>query len=329
MRRDGKPALHIPADFCSRFRANAYARAKLISMETPIHRPQPASPVYEVLSQSRADLEREALLGDGLRAALWRREQLEDTIYDRPTHHTLSLYLEDGYDVYLNGQPSRRGGPGKLCLLPAEHESYWRINGRIRFVHFYFTQEQFGELAVRMLDREPRLLALRQNIYWEDDRLAGLGRQLAAQHWQDSESRLNANAIGHEMLAYLLLNHSDRQRGLPVRGGLAPTLRRRALELIDHRLDGELTVGELAQALSLSEYHFARMFRESVGEAPHRWIMRRRLARARDLLSRGDLPLTVVAHRSGFSHASHLTRHFREALGVTPGIYRLWTQNRG
>ncbi|MBV8049223.1 MAG: helix-turn-helix transcriptional regulator [Paludibacterium sp.] len=297
-------------------------------METPLYRPQPASPVYEVLSHSRADLEREAQLGDGLRAALWLRETLEDTLYDRPAHHTLSLYLEDGYDVFLDGQPHRRGGPGKLCLLPAEHESYWRINGRIRFVHFYFTQEQFGAQAVRMLDAEPRTVALRQDIYLEDRRLAALARQLAAESWQDSESRLNANALGHEMLAYLLLNYSDRRRDLRPRGGLAPAQRRRVLDLIDARLGQELTVGELARELALSEYHFARMFRESVGEAPHRWIMRRRLARARRLLAHGDLPLDVVANQAGFSHASHLTRHFRTALGATPGTYRLWAQGR-
>ena len=297
-------------------------------MTPPLLRPQPARPVYEVLSQSRADLEREALLGDGLRAALWLRERLEDTIYDRPAHHTLSLYLEDGHEVYLHNQPERRGGPGKLCLLPAEHESYWRINGRIRFVHFYFTQEQFGALAVRMLDREPRAFTLRQDIYLEDRRLAALARQLAAQHWQDSESRLNANAIGHEILAYLLLNYGDRRRQLVVRGGLAPTQRRRALDLIESQLEHELTVGEIAQELSLSEFHFARMFRESVGEAPHRWITRRRLARARRLLAQGDLSLDFVASQAGFSHASHLTRHFRAALGVTPGVYRQWAQSR-
>ncbi|BEV73528.1 MULTISPECIES: helix-turn-helix domain-containing protein [unclassified Paludibacterium] len=295
-------------------------------MENLIHHPRPASPVYEVLSHSRADLEREGLLGDDLRAALWLREQLEDTHYDRPAHHTLSLYLEDGYDVHLYGRPEQRGGPGKLCLLPAEHESFWRINGRIRFIHFYFSQAQFGDLAIRMLDREPRTLSLSERIYVDDGRLATLGRQLATLTWQDNASRLEANAIGHEMLAHLLLNYSDQPRKLRIRGGLAPSQRRRALDLIEARLDSDLSIGELANELALSEYHFARMFRVSVGEAPHRWIMRRRLARARKALARGDLPLSVVANQSGFTHASHLTRHFQQALGVTPGVYRQWTQ---
>ena len=291
-----------------------------------MHIPRPASPVYEVLSRSRADLEREALLGDGLRSALWRREQLEDTLYDRPLHHTLSLYLEDGFDVYLDGEPDRRGAPGKLCLLPAGHASRWRIHGRIRFVHVYFTQEEFGQLAVRMLDREPRTVALHQRIYIEDPVLGALTSRLAGLDWTDEQSRLEANACGHELMARLLLAHSGRPAALKVRGGLAPVQRRRVLEQIEAGLDRPLSVGALADELALSAYHFARMFRVSVGEAPHRWILRRRLARARGLLASSRAPLEAIAAAAGFSHASHLVRHFRAATGVTPHAYRQWAQ---
>lgn len=293
-----------------------------------MHIPAPASPVYEVLSRSHADLEREALLGDGLRSSLWLREQLEDTIYDRPRHHTLSLYLEDGFDVHLDGQPERRGAPGKLCLLPAGHESRWRIKGRIRFVHVYFTQEEFGQLAVRMLDREPRTLELRQRIYIDDPRLAMLASRLAALDWTDRNDLLEGNALGHEMLALLLLDYTGRPATLKLRGGLGPAQRRRVLERIEAQLADPLSVGQLAAELALSEYHFARMFRCSVGEAPHRWILRRRLARARELLAGGTLPLEAVAAATGFSHASHLLRHFRTVTGVTPNAYRQWVQAR-
>jgi AraC family transcriptional regulator len=84
----------------------------------------------------------------------------------------------------------------------------------------------------------------------------------------------------------------------------------------------------LADELALSEFHFARMFRASVGEAPHRWIMRRRLDRARSLLAQGQLPLETVAAESGFSHASHLIRRLRAELGIAPGAYRKWACER-
>jgi AraC family transcriptional regulator len=293
-----------------------------------MHIPSPTSPVYEVLSRSHADLERAAELGDGMRSALWLREQLEDTIYDRPGHHTLSLYLEDGFDVHLYDEPERRGAPGKLCLLPAGHASRWRIKGRIRFVHVYFTPETLGQLAVRMLDREPRTLELHQRVYVDDPQLAALAGRLAMQDWSDANGRLEANALGHEIMARLLLDYSGRPTQAKVRGGLAPAQRRRVLELIEARLAEPLSVSMLADELALSEYHFARMFRASVGEAPHRWILRRRLARARELLAAGQWPLERIAAACGFSHASHLTRHFRAAATATPNAYRQWAQAR-
>ncbi|KZE29603.1 AraC family transcriptional regulator [Crenobacter luteus] len=280
--------------------------------------------VFDTLTRSHADLERRAPLGDGLVAALWQRNRLEDTVYRRPGHHTLSLYLEGGFGIVRRGLAEQRGAPDKLCILPAEHESYWQINGRIRFLHLYFTPEQFGALAVTMLDREPRELALNDRTYMDDERLAAQCRRLAALDWRDADGRLTGNALGHEALAHLMLTQTGRRRPLVVKGGLAPAQRRRVRELVEARLDTALTVAELAAELALSEYHFARMFRASFGLPPHAWIMRRRLERAREALARPDAPLADVAAACGYASASHLANRFRAALGVTPGDYRRW-----
>lgn len=284
--------------------------------------------VFEVLTATHADLERQALLGDGFQTALWRREQLEDVVYDRPEHHTLSLYLEDGFEVFLQGRPEQRGAPGKLCLLPAEQASTWQINGRIRFLHVYFSQQQLEHRMVRMLDREPRTLELQQRIYMQDPQLAAACSQLASLNWQALPTRLEANALSHEILSYLLLNFCGQRHHLKLRGGLSPSQRRRALDLIEAQLDSPLTLGDLAAELALSEYHFARMFRTSVGEAPHRWIMRRRLERARQALQHSHLSLPLIAHQHGFAHVSHLTRALQSQLGISPGAYRHWAQRQ-
>ncbi|MDN0085204.1 AraC family transcriptional regulator [Crenobacter sp. SG2305] len=285
----------------------------------------PALPVYETLTQSHAELERRGVLGDGLTAALWLRTQLEDTFYNRPEHHTLSLYLEGGFEIVRRDRPQcQRGAPGKLCVLPAEHESDWQVKGPIRFLHLYFPTEQFDALAVTLLDREPREMQLLDRTYMEDPMLAALCRRLAALDWDCLDGRLTGNALSHEVLAHLMLTNTARRHAVAVKGGLAPWQRRRVRELIEARLDGELTVGELAAELALSEYHFARMFRTSFGQAPHGWIMQRRLARAQSLLQTSALPLVDIAAASGFASASHLGNRFRAALGVTPGDYRRW-----
>ncbi|MND61187.1 HTH-type transcriptional activator RhaS [compost metagenome] len=64
------------------------------------------------------------------------------------------------------------------------------------------------------------------------------------------------------------------------------------------------------------------MFRESFGLPPHQYLLARRLAKARQLLRYGQLPLGEVALLCGFASASHFSNRFRQALGATPGAYR-------
>ena len=103
------------------------------------------------------------------------------------------------------------------------------------------------------------------------------------------------------------------------RGGLSPGARRRVLELIDAQLDARLSVDTLAREVGLSSAHFARAFKQTLGEAPHRFLLSRRLERARRLLEACGVQLSDVAARAGFADQAHFTRHFKRQFGVTPG----------
>ncbi|MBC7500214.1 MAG: helix-turn-helix transcriptional regulator [Herminiimonas sp.] len=280
--------------------------------------------VFNALTLSNASLVKAAPLHDGFTAALWHRSHLEDTTYQRPDHHTLSLYLDGGFDVSRRDRPGLHGAPDKICLLPAEHVSDWRIDGTIRFLHLYFTPAQFDHLAVTLLDREPRDLVLRDQTYIDDPQLVIAGRRLATLDWCDPNAQLAGNAISHEIIAHLMLNYSSRKTAVRVTGGLSAAHRRRARELIEAGLDQELSLAAMAAQLELSEFHFARMFRVSFGLPPHAWITLRRIDRARHLLAQGALGLADVAAACGFGSASHLANRFRAYTGVTPGRYRAW-----
>ena len=58
---------------------------------------------------------------------------------------------------------------------------------------------------------------------------------------------------------------------------------------------------------------------------PHHYLTQKRVERAQDLLAQTDLSLSEIACAVGFSDQSHLARHFRHTLGVTPGQFR-WAQ---
>ena len=108
-------------------------------------------------------------------------------------------------------------------------------------------------------------------------------------------------------------------RGQHVRGGLAPLVRRRVLELMHGEPAAHLTIEALAREAGLSPAHFARAFKESTGRAPHRYLMELRLDHARSLLDAADVTLSDVALRAGFADQAHFTRFFKRQFGVTPG----------
>jgi len=275
------------------------------------------------MSHTDATLERFAWLGDGIAAAVWNRNTVEQvTSYSQPGHHTLSCYLDGGYRTERGGAPGQYGQPMRLCTLPDWHESQWVVRDHLRLLHIYFMPEHFTRRAVLELDREPRELTLADRTYFENPRIVRLCQQLVANGWDDPDQLLRANELTHDALSELLRSQAIVRRDLRLRGGLAPVVRRRLADFIEAHLAEPLTLGQLAQQACLSEFHLARMFRVSFGMPPSAWIAGRRVARARDLLRTTALPLQQVAHACGYADLSHFSHRFKAALGVPPGRYR-------
>jgi AraC family transcriptional regulator len=109
---------------------------------------------------------------------------------------------------------------------------------------------------------------------------------------------------------------------IPPRGGLAPWQERRAKEIIEANLDGEIPLTQLARECGLSTGHFSRAFKDTMGIPPHQWLLRRRIENAMRLLRDQQLSLPEVALACGFSDQSHFTRVFAKLSGTSPGAWR-------
>lgn len=92
----------------------------------------------------------------------------------------------------------------------------------------------------------------------------------------------------------------------------------RARDLLDARLATGVASAELEAATGLTRYALARHFRACLGTSPYRYLVMRRLDRARALIRQGT-PLANAAIASGFADQSHMTRHFHQAYGLAPG----------
>jgi AraC family transcriptional regulator len=97
---------------------------------------------------------------------------------------------------------------------------------------------------------------------------------------------------------------------------------RRVTEYIEQNLDKELRLAELAGLVCMSPFHFARLFKRSTGEPPHRFVIQQRIARASAFLAQPEPSIAEISRRVGFRTPSHFTTVFRRVSGVTPSGYR-------
>lgn len=124
-------------------------------------------------------------------------------------------------------------------------------------------------------------------------------------------------------LAHLLARAMQRAAGpAAARGMLAPWQVRRVQDLMDSQISETLTLVELARSVGLSPFHFARAFRRTTGQPPHRYQLARRLARARQMLESTDLPVAAIAAAVGYESTQALARLFVRGVGLSPSAYR-------
>ncbi|MBX7484104.1 helix-turn-helix domain-containing protein [Qipengyuania qiaonensis] len=137
---------------------------------------------------------------------------------------------------------------------------------------------------------------------------------------EGAPSRLLARAAGCEILAEL-----SRMGGTPfapTKGGLAPWAQRRSLDLMHARLAEDVSLDELAAEAQLSPFHFARMFKQSLGVPPRVYLTRLRVEKACELLEQTDLPITQIAFEVGYSSNQVLARVFLKHMRMSPSDFR-------
>ena len=106
------------------------------------------------------------------------------------------------------------------------------------------------------------------------------------------------------------------------RGGLAPWQIRKLITYIDVNLDRTITTRCLAEVARLSSFHFCRAFRDSFGDSPHGYVIRRRMERAQGLMLTTNSSLGQIAAECGLADQAHFNKLFRKFAGESPGAWR-------
>lgn len=115
---------------------------------------------------------------------------------------------------------------------------------------------------------------------------------------------------------------SNAERPKSMRGGLAPWQIRRVTTHIEANLDASIRIKDLATLIRLSPCHFCRAFKDSFGDTPHGYLLRRRMERAQGLMLATKVPLGQIAAECGLADQAHFNRVFRRFVGESPGVWR-------
>ncbi|MDP4027099.1 AraC family transcriptional regulator [Methylobacterium sp. NEAU 140] len=214
--------------------------------------------------------------------------------------------------------------PGSISFLSHAQPSHWRWSETVEVLHLYLSPATVIRTATDLYEREIEAVHLRDVLRADDPLLAGLVAGLAQEAGHGGlGGSFYAETLTQAACVHLLRHYTEVQfRETEARGCLPSAQCRRLISFVEHNLDGAITLADLAGVVGLSVFHFTRMFRGAFGCPPHVYVMRQRVEGAKRRLARPEVPLKVVAAECGFADQSHMTRVFRNLLGVTPGDYR-------
>jgi AraC family transcriptional regulator len=179
------------------------------------------------------------------------------------------------------------------------------------------------ETAAAIQHGDPTRVELLPTFYFNDPLLYYVGLELCNEmRGANPLGRLYADSLTNTLTLYLLRHYSTRPAVRELSSyRLTPAQLCMLDEYIHAHLEQKISLADLAACLHLSVPHFERMFRATTQRPPYRYVLERRLERAKVLLEKTRLPLTEVAQQCGFSSQSHFTTHFTRHIGISPARF--------
>lgn len=271
----------------------------------------------------------------GVSAALWTEDQgeIQEAVSDpHPNIHAICIPLNRYYaELYIDGRVSVKGtvDAGRFCLIRAGEKPRGIQRGPWRSLHLYLPDAVLqSALQEHDFDRTGSVELIDPRCGRRDAIVERISREVLHELYEKQPlSRLRIDVLGQDLAIQLLRAHSNlgnaRQFSFSIkRGGLPPRRLKSLTDYVEDRLADDISLDDLANVAGLSSVYLVRAFKQAIGATPHRYLVERRIERAKQLLVATDLPLAEVALVCGFANQSHLSTWFRRLVGTTPGRFR-------
>src|SRR5512132_2606609 len=257
---------------------------------------------------------------NGITVELHSFQELDSLV--QPADHVIAIHLAGAVNlrrIRHGCSRVRKMVPGDIAITPVGPPVRWTQSSQSLVILLRLAPAYVRAIASDECAIDPDRFELRDEFATRDARIEALGhRCLAALELEGSDSLLYVDTLTCELTLHLLRRYTVNGVNEWPKARLSPHKLRRAIEHIDANLGKQVSLSGLASVVALSPGHFAHALREATGVAPHRYVIERRVERAKALLRQSDLPITEIAHRIGCSSHSHFSVLFHRVTGLTP-----------
>ncbi len=234
------------------------------------------------------------------------------------------------YELWEHGRPVHTEPVvgGQITFYDFKAAPVIHINSPLIGLHFHLPRAAFDTLADNI--GVPRIAGLKypRGHGVDDPVMHGLSSALMpAFEYPERANRLFVDYVTLAAATHIAQTYGGMRNMAQKRGGLAAWQERRAIEILDAHINGDIAQAALAHACGMSPSHFARSFRVSMGMAPHRWLLHRRIEKAKSEMRNTQASLAAIALSCGFADQSHFTRVFTRHAGISPGAWRRSTRS--
>lgn len=214
---------------------------------------------------------------------------------------------------------------GDISVTPANIPASYRAEGEDHYFHVGVPTQFLQSVAQSTAELDPDRLELMTEFRVRDPQLEQTLLLLRSELHKGGGwvGKLYVESLANVLAVHLLRQYSTvRPRIALYEGGLGDRKILQISEYIHAHLDQPIKLADLADVAGMSQFHFSRMFKQSMGISPHQYLLQQRVEQAKRLLKGSKLAIAEIALQCGFNSQSHLSKHFREAIGMTPSDYR-------
>ena len=239
--------------------------------------------------------------------------------------HGIKVYLKpesNSLSKIGNVVKTENAQVGDIAIVPAKVNYWQKIEADVsEGIVFNIEPQIIARMAYESTNSER--VELLPTFPKSDPLIYHIALSIKANFDSGNYDQLYVESLFHSLSIHLFRNYTAQKFDLKKYGDGLPSFKLKlAINYINDHLDQTIKLNDIAEILDLSQFYFCHLFKQSTGIAPYKYVIQKRVQRAKKLLSHSKVPLVDIAYECGFSSQSQMTKHFRKCEGMTPKVYR-------